>query len=377
MEIKNLEKVKKINLFLLILSLFLSLLLIGEIFILIFFFLIKKNIQFSNISNRKNVVLESRKIPSKNIPTLKREKSSFPFLISETPKITKHNFVLPFSLPPDCPFKMDEIEKLAEEADEKYYIYYHPKGEFSLERQEEFKKKIEPYIKVYLAAVEYSFKKNKPLLTTPESDDSYTKRNSLTLHVYETCEQILTERKERCKNRRMIAFTNPFNFATKLYINLDYVKDNFFPISLISTGMHETVHILQYTYSKKGRGASAPDWYKEGMAEALSFRPFLKKEMYPHLFLNYQYPSSFKEFEQMFNEDTSTEEALNNLRRAYVIATEFYFYLVNKTDQKKYHSLLIEKYGGLNSAFDEKFIQIFGKTKEEMYEEFLKNKKNF
>jgi hypothetical protein len=282
---------------------------------------------------------------------------------SDTQYISHPNY--PFDLPQDGPFNFEEMETLYTQAQQRYSIFFNS----SQSNSEKFQEEITPYVKLYMASSEYVFQNYSEVFEgeRPENDD----RKDLSLKVYEKCTDISSGLDEdMCKDAKMVGSASPFTLSNSFYINKEH--PDFHTDFIIIIGMHETIHILQYTYESNVPGSLIPKWYKESMAEGLAYGSDHKKQLYPELFVDYEYPNSFEEFSKLYSEEGDTIESLNNLRRGYTIGAEFFDYLMQQTTLEEYLTLISKDSSPMNNEFDNHFKQIFGKSKEEMYTDFLR-----
>lgn len=273
----------------------------------------------------------------------------------------------PYDLPSDSPITFDNIEKYTTKANKRYSIWYFN----DKTSEDEFAKRIEPYVDLFIASSEYVFEEYSDTFTVSSSE--VNARESLTIRVYEKCSDVSAGiGEEACKDVKLVASASPFTYNVSFFANLDH--PDFKPEFLIITGMHETIHLLQYTYDGGTPGSLIPVWYKESMAEALAYDPDHQKEIYPELFENFTYPQTLEDLNLYYKGGDGSPEDVDNMRRAYYIGQQFYFYLLEKCELEEYLQLIPKRvsYSG-NNEFEEKFTKIFGKESEEMYQNFLKS----
>jgi hypothetical protein len=269
-------------------------------------------------------------------------------------------------LPKDAPFNESELETLYKAALDRYNIFYMEDSS----TEEEFKKRIEPYLKLFLASSEYTFKTYGEIFQSNNTE--LDERESISIKVYEECTDISASVSEDvCKEAILVGSASPFTLGFSFYANLDNPKLN--EKLLISNGMHETIHVLQYTYQDGDPGTTTPKWYRESMAEGLMYNSDQQKDVHPELFQDLTYPQNLEELEGMYRGEGEDTE-INNMRKAYYIGQEFYHYLITKTTLEKYVTLIPVKFGYLDNDFGDAFEEIFGQTSEELYQEFLQNK---
>ncbi|HOU76228.1 MAG TPA: hypothetical protein PK957_03855 [Candidatus Dojkabacteria bacterium] len=275
-------------------------------------------------------------------------------------------------LPQDMPFSVAEMNRLAQKAKTRFSIYYvwdEGKPNWSEEKFIEF---IEPYQNLYLASAEYSFEKYGDVFIgqSPSLED----RVNLRLTVYEKCTDMsvgFTE--EVCADVKMIGSVNPFTYGVSFYINTNHPDySNEF---LIDVGMHETIHLLQYTYDEGYAGGTIPTWYKESMAVGLAYSSPSKKAIYKSDFDKYGYPETLTELNEWYNGEGDTLESLGKMRSAYYVGDLFFDFLMQKTELEEYLKIMPKKYSYFpeQNEFDKEFRNVFnGKDSEELYQDFLK-----
>jgi hypothetical protein len=273
----------------------------------------------------------------------------------------------PFDLPEDGPFNFEEMETLFQQAQQRYSVFFNS----SQSNSEEFQEDITPYVKLYMASSEHVFQNYSKIFEGEKSEND--DRKDLSLKVYEQCTDISSGLGEdTCKDAKIVGSASPFTLSNSFYINKEH--PDFHTDFIIIIGMHETIHILQYTYESNVPGSLIPKWYKESMAEGLAYGSDHKKQLYPELFVDYEYPNSFEEFSKLYNEEGDTIESLNNLRRGYAIGAEFFDYLMQYTTLEEYLTLISKDSSPMHNEFDKHFKQIFGNSKEEMYTNFLRER---
>lgn len=273
----------------------------------------------------------------------------------------------PFKLPADAPFDFSQMEKLYQDSMTRYNVKY----KTSVTQQDQFAEDMKPYVMLYLASSEYIMQQYGNSFNGGSAD--LQARKNLQVRVFEKCSDIGAGLSEAdCADVKMVGSASPFTLETRFYVNRDH--PDFHTDFIIITGMHESVHLLQYTYEIGIPGSVIPEWYKESMAEGLAYNTNHKKQLYPELFDNYSYPSKFEDLQEMYNENDDTVGNLDNLLRAYAIGGEFFEYLNRQVSLSQYLTLIPKKSSAFDNEFGEHFEMLFGKTEEEMYQEFLNSR---
>ncbi|MBN1618332.1 hypothetical protein JW887_03250 [Candidatus Dojkabacteria bacterium] len=260
-----------------------------------------------------------------------------------------------FEIDPAEPLTDSQIEEYYQKGEERYVVFYFESDSHS---EEEFIDIIQPYVKLYIAYSEYQIERYEEVF---KGDNPY-EVTSLGLSVYESWDDI--DPNGEMEYRYLVGVANPFTLSTKCFFGYD--DPNFNRESVIQTAMHESIHLLQYCYEQGTVTSIFPKWYKEGMAEGLSFDPDRLKKTYPELFENYEYPDTLAEVEENLNNSDLTE-----LRRSYMISVEFFEFLVDKSSLTKHLTLLSsKKYEEFNSNFED----LYHGTPEELYDEFKESR---
>lgn len=271
----------------------------------------------------------------------------------------------PFKILSTSPLGFDDIEFYYQKSLKRYKVSYY--SEIGYEGEKEFKEKIEPYVKLYLASSEYMFQEYEETFSgnNPQNDI----RESLYVSVYEKCEDVSTSLNGNvCKDLRMIGSTSPFTYKTSLYLNLNHSEFKDYYVMHVS--MHETIHLLTYTYDQSVISAGLPDWYKESIAEGILFDPDMYKREFPDAFVDFEYPKSLEELNDWYND----ADDKNKMRIAYQTGSEFFNYLLGKTELSEYLKLSTKRFSYLDNEFENEFVKIYGKGSNEIYEEFLSNR---
>lgn len=287
----------------------------------------------------------------------------------ETPTIVTTNDDYPFELPSDAPFGFEEIDRLYENAQDRFYFFYYEDSPHYT--KEQFEEIIQPYFKLFVASMEYSFEKYEKTFRgdNPKLDE----RTNLRITVYQKCTSIsdgLTE--ETCSDIKIIGSTNPFTYSTGLYVNPQH--PDFSPEFIIDIGMHEVIHLLQYTY-QYGTSTGMPDWFKESMAVDLAYSSSSKHDLYQKDYKKYGAAETLSILEENFHASTDTAENLGKLRSAYYVSGLYWEYLMQQTTLEEYLTLIpvANTYRSWrdDTEFNKKFEQIVGKSPNESYEDFL------
>lgn len=247
----------------------------------------------------------------------------------------------------------DQIENYYQKGEERFVVWYYTEDP---NNKEEFISEIEPIVKTYIAYSEYTIEQNIHLFSTNESD----KLKSLGFHVYETYD--LINKTGELPYRYIIAYASAFTYGTSCFF--DYKNEEIPERDIIKTATHETTHLLQYSYSKNSSTNLLPSWYKEGMAEHMQFYPEYLKEKYPEIYNSRSYPATLDELEDKIeNGDYDTRIY------CYIVAREFFEYLVEKKGLQEVISLL----GSTGyDDFHNNFETMFRKSADDVYIEFAK-----
>ncbi len=275
----------------------------------------------------------------------------------------------PFTLPIDSPFSIEEIEGLYQRANERYYSSYKP--DLNVNSEEDFKRIIDPYFKLFIASNQYSFEKYDAIFrgNNPRLAD----RTNLFITANQKCTDIgtgLTE--EVCSDVKIIGTINPFTFRTNFYANLSH--PDFSVDLLIDTGTHETIHLLQYTF-EKGFSTGMPDWFKESMAVGLAYSSKNKIELYKKDYEKYGYPADLKQMEEYLNFSHDDLEKLAKKRAAYYVSDLFWKFLMQKVSLEDYLDLIplahTYRENDNNTEFEKRFIELTGYNSKQIYQNFL------
>lgn len=347
---------KKCLVFILVSSSLIAILLLFEFF-------------WSEFINKERIYQPVINEPTASItPSLKPEKTD-DFAIE---KITAHpptnNY--PFTLPKDSPFSIEEIDELYQRANERYYSSYKP--DLNINTEEDFKRIIDPYFKLFIASNQYSFEKYDAIFrgNNPRLAD----RTNLFITANQKCTDIGTSlTDEVCSDVKIIGTINPFTFRTNFYANLSH--PDFSVDLLIDTGTHETIHLLQYTY-EKGFSTGMPDWFKESMAVGLAYSSENKITLYKKDYEKYGFPTDLKQLEEYLRYPNDKQENLEKKRSAYYVSGLFWDYLMKEVTLESYLSLipLANTYRDYDNDtnFEKRFIELTGYNSKENYQNFLK-----
>jgi|GEM_PF-4168999 len=304
-----------------------------------------------------------------DITTSSPKENKISSIPTQKPKNISNN-TYPFTLPNDSPFSIEEIEELYKRANERYYASYKP--DLSINTEEDFKRVIDPYFKLFIASNQYSFEKYDAIFRG--NNPRLTDRTNLFITANQKCTDIgtgLTE--EVCSDVKIIGTINPFTFRTNFYANLSH--PDFSVDLLIDTGTHETIHLLQYTY-EKGFSTGMPDWFKESMAVGLAYSSKNKIELYKKDFEKYGYPNDLIQMEEYLNFSHDDLEKLAKKRAAYYISGLFWEYLMKTVSLEDYLTLipLAHTYREKddNTDFEKRFVELTGYNSKETYQNFLK-----
>jgi len=219
----------------------------------------------------------------------------------------------------------------------------------------------------FLAYAEYTFENYSQYFEIPKGN--YILVENIILDVYQECQAIgeITGDKKICMGEPSIILETGRPEKTTILFYINPADPDFDRGCFKGATIHETIHILQYAYSKRSSLTYWPNWYSEGMAEGLSFYD-QKKLCYS---IGYatpsEYPSTLEELEEFFFSDKTQK-----IQTAYDTAAKFYLYLTEIVKKPEYHTLLLEYHTPFCNDFSRRFEEIFGKTAEEMYKEFLK-----
>lgn len=274
-------------------------------------------------------------------------------------------------LPKDMPFSITEMKRLATKAQERLnvsYVWDESKPNWS---EKQFKEYIDPYLTLYLASMEYSFEKYGDVFVgqNPSLED----RRDLRLTVYEKCTDMsVGYTQEVCSDVKMIGSVNPFTYGVSFYINTQHPEySNEF---LIDIGMHETIHLLQYTYDDGYAGGTIPVWYKESMAVGLAYSAPSKEAIYKRDYDQYGFPQTLMELNEWYSSGGDTLEELGKMRAAYYVGGLFFEFLMDRVELKDYLTIMPKRFSNFPelNEFDREFSKVFGgKTSQEMYTEFV------
>lgn len=356
---KDTTRKKKSGLTIILVSLgFVFIILLVSVGLLIYKLLISKN-----NPNSEPIITEKPIETSVDEPVEIPEPTPSP---TPKPSLSTDN-AYPFELPVDAPFTFLEMEEYYNEADERFYVRY---TESKDNTEEAFIAEIEPYVKYYLASTEYMLQKYNDVFQgdSPKLDD----REMLTINVVEECldaNSSLTE--STCDDLKMIASASPFTLSVTFFINFDH-KD-FHPDLILDVATHEAVHILQYTYQEGIPGSIMPDWFKESMAEGLSYISARKKSLNDELLARVDgFPETLEDLENWINADYTAEGGFDKVRISYYYADGFFDHLIKKTTLEKYLSLISVSKDSYNheGEFYKSFAKMFGKSPELMYKEY-------
>ena len=277
----------------------------------------------------------------------------------------------PIALPTDMPFTVEEMKQLAEKGRERFYISYNWDRTKSNWSEEQFAEYIEPYLVVYLASMEYSFEKYGDVFMgkNPSLED----RTNLRLTVVEKCTDVsVAYTEEVCTDVKMIGTVSPFTYGVSFYVNTSH--EDFSSEFIIDVGMHETIHLLQYTYDDGYAASTIPTWYKESMAVGLAYNSPVKNALYKKDFDVYGLPESVEQLNEWYNLPGDTLENLGKKRSAYYVGGMFFNFLMESAELEEYLKIMPKQYSVWEdrNEFEKAFESTFdGKGTEEMYQEFF------
>lgn len=279
----------------------------------------------------------------------------------------------PFSLPADAPFTLEEIQPLYEKAIAKYSVTY--KEDSGVSTEEEFAEYIDPYLKLFMASLEYSYDKYADVFSGESPD--VEGRDMLSVRAIEKCTDIgsgLTE--ETCKDVKIMGSISSMMYATSFYVNVNH--PDFAPDLIVDVGTHEMIHLLQYTYTSGLTGNLMPAWFKESMAVGLAYYAETKESLYLKDFNQYGAPQSLQDMEEWFRYPSDDLVKLGKKRSAYYVSKPWFDYILTKTTLDEYLTLLPICSTYLSwrddSEFDVEFKNLTGKLPEDLYQEFLNSK---
>lgn len=237
---------------------------------------------------------------------------------------------------------------------ERFFIIYRVED---YNEEEIFKKEIEPTLNIFIAYSEYQIETYSSLFNSKTSKDF----ESISIHVFKSYEDL--DMINKSTKKHIIAFSSEFTNAISCFF--DYKDTILSEIDLAKTATHEITHILQYSYSKHVTTILSK-WFKEGMAEYYQYYPYYLKEFHKDIYNSKTYPQTIQSLEDSF----STEN-YDSLIYNYIVAEEFYEFLISTTNQEEnLLSLLDSSYE--NFATD--FKNMFSISLDDAYLSFLNSR---